>query len=179
MFILSNLLNRIKFDFFIHLQTVITVIIILIMSDIEVTTVVVCIKKEELVKRGIKNFLEWKNRPNSVYIGRNMDFYVTGATASKWGNPFTINKYGLDKCLRLYEEYVRNTPSLYDALEELDGKELGCWCKQFVADPVKGKQFVADPVKDKPSVCHGDVLVKLVKEKKQKSKETSSTDVKS
>lgn len=142
-------------------------------------TTVVSVKKEELNKRGIKDFLEWKNKPNSIYIGRNMDFYVTGATASKWGNPFPIKKYGLVECLRLYEEYVRNTPSLYDALEELEGKELGCWCKQFIENPTKGKQFVADSAKDKPIVCHGDVLVKLMKEKKAKSKGTSSTDVKS
>lgn len=138
------------------------------MSDITIATTVVCVKKEALTKRGIKHFLEWKHRPNSVYIGRNMDFYVTGATASKWGNPFTVKKYGLDECLRLYEEHVRKTPSLYDALEELDGKELGCWCKQLVADPVKGK----------PSACHGDVLVKLVKEKKEKVTEGNPTDIK-
>ena len=107
---------------------------------------VVSVKKAVLVKRGIKCFLEWKHKPNSVYIGRNMDFYVTGATESKWKNPFTVKKHGLDKCLVLFEQYLRDTPSLYNALEELEGKELGCWCK--------------------PGACHGDILIKVLNEKK-------------
>ena len=75
-----------------------------------------------------------------------MSFYVKCATKSKWANPFTSSKYGLEKCLERYEEYIRNNKELMDSLPELKDKILGCWCK--------------------PKSCHGDILIKLLKEKK-------------
>ncbi len=51
---------------------------------------VYCIKKEELNKRGFKDFEEWASFSKHVYIGRNMSFYVKGAKASKWANPYTV-----------------------------------------------------------------------------------------
>lgn len=50
----------------------------------------------------------------------------------------------LDECLNLYEKYIRGS-DLYNSLDELKGKELGCWCK--------------------PNRCHGDILIKLLNEK--------------
>jgi len=105
---------------------------------------VVSVKKNVLVTRNIKDFDEWKSLPNTVYIGRNMSFYVKGATESKWKNPFSVKKYGRLVCLEMYENYIRNSV-LFDELEELQGKELGCWCK--------------------PQNCHGDILIKLLNEK--------------
>ena len=104
---------------------------------------VVNVKKSYLAKNNIGSFEEWAERSDSVYIGRNMSFYVKGATKSKWSNPFTVKKYGLDECLVEYEKYVRET-TLYKELPELQGKTLGCWCK--------------------PNPCHGDILVKLLDE---------------
>ena len=78
-----------------------------------------------------------------MYIGRD-NHYVPGIIGSKWQNPFQIKKYGLAQCLILYEKKIRNDPDLMDAIPELNGKELGCWCK--------------------PSDCHGDILIKLFKE---------------
>lgn len=106
-------------------------------------TSVINIRKKELNKRGIANFQEWSARPNSVYIGRNMTFFVSGTVGSKWRNPFSVKKYGRDKCLEMYEEYIR-TSKLMNDLGELKGKELGCWCH--------------------PKSCHGDILVKLLGE---------------
>ena len=77
-----------------------------------------------------------------------MSHYVAGAVASKWGNPFKAkkaNKNSLNKCLRRYEDHIRRNPDLFNAVMELEGKELGCWCK--------------------PSPCHGDILIKLFKER--------------
>lgn len=108
-------------------------------------TIVVSVKKTELVKRGFKNFAHWNSQPNALYIGRNMEVYVPGAIGSKWANPYPVKKYDLENCLRLYEEHILKTPSLYNSLEELQGKELGCWCK--------------------PCACHGDVLIKLLEQK--------------
>lgn len=89
---------------------------------------------------------EWLLKKKHVYIGRNV-VYV-GVPASKWANPYSAKKFGLDKCLSKYEKYVRD--NLYDDLEELCGKTLGCWCK--------------------PNKCHGDVLKKLLDEKLNEDK---------
>ena len=105
-------------------------------------TTCVSVKVAQLRKRGIQNFAEWNALPNTVYIGRNMSFYVTGATASKWANPFSVKKYGREECLKKYKEYLRANEELMSQLEELRGKELGCWCK--------------------PDSCHGDVLIELL-----------------
>ena len=106
---------------------------------------VVNIKKKYLIKYGYTDFEDWVKHTDHLYIGRNMDFYVKGTFASKWKNPFSAKTYGLDKCLELYEEHVKKS-ELYNELHELDGKILGCWCK--------------------PDKCHGDILIKLLKDKK-------------
>lgn len=77
-----------------------------------------------------------------VYIGR----------GSKWGNPFRIGIDGdRDEVIELYEDWLKGQvatppgfkiPSLSEALVELKGKRLGCFCK--------------------PLACHGDVLAKIV-----------------
>ena len=106
---------------------------------------IVNVKKAELNKRGISDFEEWSGRENTLYIGRNMNFYVKGALGSKWANPFSAKKFGREECLRLYEERIRQNEDLMGSLDELRGKELGCWCK--------------------PEGCHGDILIKLLKNK--------------
>jgi len=105
---------------------------------------VVNIRKKELNKRGYKDFTEWNAQPDTLYIGRNMNFYVPGTHASKWANPFKTKSMPIEKSLQRYEDYIRGTPELYDALPELYGLTLGCWCK--------------------PNPCHGDVLLKLLRE---------------
>ena len=75
-----------------------------------------------------------------VYIGRNSEFGDT-----TWGNPFGDPQMELSQKLIKYEEYVRKTPHLWNSLDKLIGKRLGCHCK--------------------PKACHGDILVKLVNEK--------------
>ena len=101
----------------------------------------VSVRKAALSPRGMKSFQEWARQPNHLYIGRDMTYYIRGAVGSKWRNTFTVKKYGLEKSLKLYEERVRNTPELIEAIGELEGMELGCWCK--------------------PNQCHGDVLIKI------------------
>lgn len=106
-------------------------------------TFVINVKKESLQAHGYKDFQDWAKQPNHVYIGRDMSIYVSGATGSKWQNPFHIKKYGHEQCLVMYEKYIR-TSVLYEQLSELRGKQLGCWCH--------------------PAKCHGDVLIKLLNE---------------
>jgi hypothetical protein len=111
------------------------------MSDIP--TVINC-KKVNLIKLGYKDLQDWLSKPNHMYIGRDMIFYVPGAIGSKWANKFHV-KMGRDKCLELYEADIRSNNELMNSLHELKGKTLACWC-----DPLK---------------CHGHILVKLYKEK--------------
>lgn len=109
----------------------------------------VCIKKAELVPRGYKNFLEWKADPSHLYVGRNMDFYVKGATRSKWCNPYKIKPdgpYSLDESLEKYMNYIRGNEDLIgDVQTILEYKEIGCWCQP-------GER------------CHGDILIELARE---------------
>jgi len=109
-------------------------------------TCVVNVKKNILIKKGYKDFQDWNSKLNHVYIGRDTSFYVPGAKASKWANPFPVKKYGRDKCLELYRDYIATNKKLMTDLDELDGKELGCWCD--------------------PEPCHGHILVELIEEKK-------------
>lgn len=106
---------------------------------------VVNVKKENLKKMGYNDFEHWAKDDSHVYIGRNMSFYVKGAVGSKWANKFSVKKYSRDGCLEMYKEYIKKS-DLYNELDELEGKVLGCWCK--------------------PERCHGDVLMELLREKK-------------
>ncbi len=78
-----------------------------------------------------------KNSEYDIYIGR----------GSKWGNPFKIGIDGTrEEVIKKYEEYLIKNKELYDALDELDGKVLGCHCF--------------------PLGCHGDILIKHLNLKK-------------
>lgn len=123
---------------------------------------VVNVKKEYLVKRGYDDFADWASHGDHVYIGRDMSFYVPGATASIWQNPFPVVvpgkkykdkkiRYTLDESLILYEKHVLSNPDLMSRLCELDGKTVGCWC-------ISSKTNMSSKPK-----CHGDVLVSLVR----------------
>ena len=73
--------------------------------------------------------------PSTVYIGR----------GSKWGNPFRIGWDGdRAEVIARYEVWIQTKPELLAALPELVGKDLACYCA--------------------PKPCHGDVLLKLIKE---------------
>lgn len=91
-----------------------------------------------------------------LYIGRRMTMGGWNLSQSKWHNPYKVNKdCPLEKSLSLYEEHVRSNQDLMDSLHELTGKSLGCWCTR----PTKSQSDCC---------CHGDVLVKLWREKYQK-----------
>ena len=70
--------------------------------------------------------------PGAVYIGR----------PTKWGNPFVIGRNGTrEDVISKYEDWVVTQPELMQALHELRGKDLVCFCA--------------------PQACHGDVLLRL------------------
>jgi hypothetical protein len=84
----------------------------------------------------LKRVVHCKKEPFDVYIGR----------PSKWGNPYshktgTLAKFKVntrEEAIASYREYLHSQPSLIQALPDLRGKILGCWCK--------------------PLACHGDIL---------------------
>ena len=114
-------------------------------------TKLLSVRKRSLNHQGYKDLEHWLTNPNNVYIGRDMTHYVPGAVGSKWQNPFQVNKYGRDKCIDMYKEYIQTDTKKYDgktlleSLDELRGKTLGCWCS--------------------PDPCHGDVIIQLLKSK--------------
>lgn len=88
-----------------------------------------------------------------VYVGR----------GSKWGNPFVRpgaaqrSKYPVREVedpIAAYEAHVRASPDLINALPELRGNVLGCFCVRLGAPmPARGEER-----------CHAQVLVRLVEE---------------
>lgn len=81
-------------------------------------------------------------QPYDVYIGRRCRNYKT----SLFANPFKIDKDGTrDEVLVKYRAwfYERLQDASFKAeVENLQGKQLGCWCK--------------------PEPCHGDVIIEYL-----------------
>jgi len=78
-----------------------------------------------------------KKEKYDVYIGR----------PSKWGNPYSIGLDGTrDEVISKYEARLMAPEQnhLIEALPELIGKTLGCWCA--------------------PKACHGDILKRMVED---------------
>jgi len=107
-------------------------------------THVINVQKANLNKLGYSDFQDWLKNPNNVYIGRHV-VYVQGSFNSKWRNPYPAKRFGRNECIEAYKETLLKNPQLLQDLEELKGKQLGCWCY--------------------PEKCHGDVLIELLKEK--------------
>lgn len=85
----------------------------------------------------------WKMPPNTVYVGR----------GSKWGNPYVIGEkfhntiIDAQWAVRLYESAIKSRSMalpfvIENAVKELRGKNLACWCKE------------GEP-------CHADVLIEI------------------
>lgn len=115
------------------------------MAESKTTSVNVSVK---YLRPKYKNLNEWRLDPNNVYCGRSVSYSHVQAPASKWANPYPLSRYTIERSLELYEQHIRAT--LYQSLDELRGKTLGCWCK--------------------PERCHTDVLIKLIEEKSNKLK---------
>ena len=79
--------------------------------------------------------------PDAVYLGRRNARYRL--PASKWANPFSIKREAdREAVIATYERWLRLQRHLIDALPELAGCDLVCWCA--------------------PLPCHGNVLLRLL-----------------
>jgi hypothetical protein len=88
--------------------------------------------------------------PTTTVVNLKEDHYdVRIDRKTKWGNPFVVGRDGTrEECIQQFSEWVATQSHLLEALHELKGKRLGCWCH--------------------PSACHGDVLAKLADQIKGK-----------
>ena len=108
---------------------------------------IVDVHKKALQKRGYKDFNDWLSDPKHCYIGRNVN-YVQGTFKSKYANPYTVKKYGLEESLKLYYENWKEQ----DILELKNYTELGCWCINSNTIPSKLEDCR----------CHGQVLLMIL-----------------
>ena len=139
--------------------------------DVPIAPTTQCIKVASLRDKGFANLQNWMQSPNALYVGRAGRVFITQEgnyvyhyKRSDWANPFVLSKdgkttivmigdredtkksrYSLKDSLTRYEAYVR--ANLWNRLNELDGKVLGCFCKQLEES------------------CHAQVLVRLWREK--------------
>jgi hypothetical protein len=86
---------------------------------------------------------------------------------SKWGNPFThiddrktaaqFIVASREKAVTAYREWILNGDGqhLLNDLDELEGKTIACWCT--------------------PKLCHGDVLIELIEQRKNMTPEEAKT----
>lgn len=113
-------------------------------------TEVVCVKVKD-IRPKYENLKEWIEDDNNIYIARKGIVFINGERYPKkdsiWANPFKTKDHQRDDVIKLYEEYIcekiEEDGNKYD-LFSLKNKKLGCWCK--------------------PERCHGDILIKLMKE---------------
>ena len=88
------------------------------------------------------NLVEWANDENNVYIGR--EHRRLPGINYDWGNPSELENSrdatleDREKVKDDFRVHLRDSPKLLVRLEELRGKNLGCWC-----DPLP---------------CHGTVI---------------------
>jgi Domain of unknown function (DUF4326) len=76
-----------------------------------------------------------KREPYDIYIGRPN----RGLPGSKWRNPFHIGRDGdREEVITKFARWFVTQQQLVDALHELRGNVLGCWCA--------------------PNACHGHFL---------------------
>ena len=113
------------------------------------------------IRPNYNNFRDWVGVEQHIYVGRHGRIFIGSKenrtifhyNASKWKNPYKIGKrknlvFSREHCVLMYELWIRakikSDPETYNILE-LKDKILGCWCNHG-------------------DLCHGDVLVKLLKE---------------
>lgn len=108
-----------------------------------------CVKVAS-IRPKYNNLKEWMEDSQNLYIGRKRVVFIDGQRFppenSKWANIFTVKKYGREKAIQLYKEYITEKISKGELdIKELKEKTLGCFCS-------------------KDEDCHSDVLIKLFKD---------------
>lgn len=93
------------------------------------------------------NLAEWIADEQNVYVGRKGVVFINGRRYpqrdSPWANPYKVDTHGSRNIvLRRYKTYILRRLALGELnIEDLRGKNLGCWCS--------------------PEPCHADLLLEL------------------
>ena len=107
------------------------------------------------------NLKVWSEDPQNLYIGRRGIVFVDGERFPKkdslFANPFRVGKTcSREESLEKYRTYliskIENGDITIEDLQNLQGKNLGCWCVLPPTDDTK--EVVA---------CHGHVLIEIMK----------------
>ena len=120
--------------------------------------------KVAFIRPKYNNLKEWINDENNIYIGRERVVLIKNNNGknerfpkvkSIFSNPFKIGKNGnREEVIKKYKKYLieklKNDLIFRKEFIKLKGKNLGCWCH--------------------PEKCHGDVLLKILKKVKIKTK---------
>jgi hypothetical protein len=124
----------------------------------------VCNVRVQYIRPLYKNLAEWMKEPDNVYVGRGGAVVIDGVRfpkhSSLWANPFKKGRDGSKAdVLKAYDIYIRKKireEGLNKELELLRNKCLGCWCVEEVCYDCDDLSCM---------VCHGQVLLKLLKER--------------
>jgi hypothetical protein len=92
-----------------------------------------------------------KRDETDVYIGRGpggRDMLSTPVGKRGWlGNPHTVDDHGREGCIdrfrKAFEHRIENDETFRNAVRQLHGQTLGCWCQG---------------VDDDGPACHGEVI---------------------
>ena len=72
----------------------------------------------------VKDLQKWIQDEINIYIGRR----TKKLQASKWANPYKIQKpVDRETVVLLYKRHLQGS-GLFNCIDELKGKTLGCWC---------------------------------------------------
>lgn len=116
--------------------------------------------KVKYIRPKYNNLEEWMRDKKNIYIARRGVVFIDKErypkTDSVWSNPFKLNKDGSNRehVLNEYEKYIRDKlkdKNMVKELLKLKNKTLGCWCRE-------------PNISISEIYCHGDILVKLIKE---------------
>lgn len=96
-----------------------------------------------------------KQDPIDVYVGRGpggRDMTETPIGERGWlGNPYTLEEHDREESIRLFrddfEHRLETDDAFRDAVQDLAGKTLGCWCQRL---------------DDDGPACHGEVIAEVV-----------------
>lgn len=92
----------------------------------------------------VVNLTEVDDTVWTTYIGRANSYY--GLDESVFANPYTVDEYGREEAVRLYELWLfrqlYRDDAFYESFTGLVGETVACWCL--------------------PKLCHGEVLASAV-----------------
>lgn len=121
-------------------------------------TRVVNVSLKNLRSEGYETINEWLEDPNHIYIGKSNRF--VGLSSSIWANPFPVTEeVPVEDSLKFYKAHIIES-GLIDKIDELRGKDLGCWCNEGNC------------------ICHGHVLLQLLREKEDTNRKTKPLSAK-